>query len=33
MTGANFDTTKVFLQDLLKQIDVCRLQLPDFQRD
>ena len=29
----NFDTTKEFLQDLLKKIDACDIQLPDFQRE
>jgi len=28
----NFDTTKEFLQDQLKKIDACEIQLPDFQR-
>ena len=29
----NFDTTKEFLQDQLKKIDACDIQLPDFQRE
>lgn len=31
-SGANFDSTKLFLHVLLKQIDEGKLQLPDFQR-
>lgn len=30
---STFDSKKEGLQDLLKEIDSCRLQLPDFQRD
>ncbi|MBZ0269592.1 DUF262 domain-containing protein [bacterium] len=32
MSGASFDSTKTALQDLLRDVDAGRMQLPDFQR-
>lgn len=29
---ATFQSTRVFLKDILREIDSCRIQLPDFQR-
>ncbi|MBZ0270327.1 DUF262 domain-containing protein, partial [bacterium] len=32
MSGASFDSTKTALQDLLREVDSGKMQLPDFQR-